>query len=42
MTDGRRVLSWSDDRTLKVWDLERGAVLHTLAGHEHRVERAHW
>ncbi len=31
--DGRRAVSGSDDRTLKVWDLEQGALLATLEGH---------
>jgi WD40 repeat protein len=31
--DGRRAVSASDDRTLKVWDLERGRELRTLSGH---------
>ena len=31
--DGKRAVSASDDKTLKVWDLATGAVLHTLEGH---------
>ncbi len=31
--DGRRAVSASDDRTLKVWDLESGRELRTLEGH---------
>ncbi len=31
--DGRRVVSGSGDNTLKLWDLESGAELMTLAGH---------
>jgi WD40 repeat protein len=31
--DGRRAVSASDDRTLKVWDVETGRELHTLRGH---------
>jgi WD40 repeat protein len=31
--DGRRAVSASKDNTLKVWDLESGVELHTLAGH---------
>jgi WD40 repeat protein/energy-coupling factor transporter ATP-binding protein EcfA2 len=31
--DGRRVVSGSDDHTLKVWDIETGRELRTLTGH---------
>jgi WD40 repeat protein len=31
--DGRMAVSASNDRTLKVWDLDSGAELHTLRGH---------
>lgn len=31
--DGRRAVSASHDRTLKVWDLDRGVEERTLAGH---------
>src|ERR1035441_1600637 len=31
--DGRRAVSASADDTLKVWELETGRELHTLAGH---------
>jgi len=30
--DGRRAVSASDDQTLKVWDLESGAVIATFSG----------
>ena len=34
--DGRRAVSASSDNTLKVWDLETGEELRTLAGHSGR------
>jgi WD40 repeat protein len=36
--DGRRAVSASDDRTLKVWELETGRELHTLEGHAFPVK----
>ena len=35
--DGRRAVSGSRDKTLKVWDLETGEELRTLTGHWERV-----
>ena len=35
--DGRRVVSASSDKTLKVWDLNTGRVLATLEGHTRGV-----
>ncbi len=35
--DGKRAVSGSDDRTLKVWDIESGLELQTLDGHADRV-----
>ena len=35
--DGRRVVSASEDHTLKVWDLDTGRDLRTLQGHSDRV-----
>ncbi|MFC1878755.1 AAA family ATPase [Chloroflexota bacterium] len=35
--DGQRIISASYDKTLKVWDLESGMLLHTLYGHERGV-----
>jgi WD40 repeat protein/serine/threonine protein kinase len=35
--DGRRVVSASDDRTLRVWDIDSGRALATLEGHAGRV-----
>ena len=35
--DGRRAVSASGDTTLKVWDLESGEELRTLAGHSDYV-----
>ena len=31
--DGKRVVSGSDDGTVKIWDAESGIELHTLSGH---------
>jgi len=31
--DGRRAVSASDDKTLKVWDVESGREIHSLSGH---------
>jgi WD40 repeat protein len=36
-SDGRRVVSASDDGTLKVWELETGKELATLQGHGNNV-----
>ena len=35
--DGRRVVSGSDDKTLKVWDVETGECVATLEGHSRAV-----
>jgi WD40 repeat protein len=35
--DGRYAVSSSRDRTLKLWDLERGVVVRTLKGHKDAV-----
>ena len=35
--DGQRAVSASEDQTLKVWDLESGRELRTLAGHSDSV-----
>ena len=37
LADGRRALSGSDDKTLRLWDLESGAELRRFEGHEYRV-----
>ena len=37
LPDGRRALSASEDRTLRLWDLETGRTLATLEGHSGRV-----
>ena len=36
--DGRRAVSGGSDGTVRVWDLDTGAPLHTLAGHDGPVE----
>jgi WD40 repeat protein len=35
--DGRRAVSGSTDRTLRLWDLESGQTIHTLKGHTNFV-----
>ena len=35
--DGHRAVSGSRDKTLRVWDLERGQSLRTLEGHSRSV-----
>ncbi len=37
-SDGKRILSGSDDRTLRLWDAETGKELHTYTGHENGVK----
>ena len=34
--DGRRTISASYDRTLRVWDLDTGKTVRTLPGHAAR------
>jgi WD40 repeat protein len=38
--DGGRLLSWSHDRTLRLWDVANGRELFTLRGHQDRVTAA--
>ena len=35
--DGRHVASGSDDRTVRLWDVETGACVRTLEGHGREV-----
>ena len=36
-SDGTRIMSGSDDKSVRVWDASTGALLITLNGHTHRV-----
>jgi WD40 repeat protein len=36
--DGKRMLSCGYDRTVRLWDVETGEVLHSFAGHEADVQ----
>lgn len=36
--DGKTILSSSNDRTVRVWDVETGRLLHLLTGHRDRVK----
>lgn len=36
-SDGNYAVSASDDKTLKVWDLNTGKEVHTLIGHSYRI-----
>jgi WD40 repeat protein len=38
MSSDRLIISASDDKTLKVWDLEMGRELYTLPGHTDSVK----
>ena len=38
--DGRRVVSASEDNTLKVWDVATSKCVATLKGHKQTVRRA--
>jgi WD40 repeat protein len=35
--DGAMVVSCSDDKTVRVWDVSRGECINTLTGHEDEV-----
>lgn len=36
--DGKTILSSSNDRTVRLWDVESGQLLHLLTGHRERVK----
>jgi WD40 repeat protein len=35
--NGSKVVSCSEDKTVRVWDVNRGECIATLTGHEHKV-----
>jgi WD40 repeat protein len=35
--DGSKVMSFSEDKTVRVWDVSQGACIATLSGHEGSV-----
>jgi WD40 repeat protein len=35
--DGTKVVSCSNDMTVRVWDVSRGECIHTLTGHDGSV-----
>jgi WD40 repeat protein len=40
--DGSKILSGSDDRTIKIWDAMTGELLNTLEGHSRGVTAISW
>jgi WD40 repeat protein len=38
LSDGQRVVSGSNDRTLRVWDVDTGECVRELKGHGHVSE----
>ncbi len=40
--DGTRALSGSDDKTVRLWDVETGRCLRVLEGHTHYVRSVAW
>ena len=40
--DGRRLLSYDDDGTALIWDIDTGKCLHMLGGHNTRLVYACW
>ncbi len=41
-SEGRRVVTASQDRTARIWDAESGKTLAVLRGHEQEVQSAHF
>jgi WD40 repeat protein len=40
--DGKRLVSASQDYTIKIWDMENGRELRTLTGHDKEVKSVSW
>ena len=35
--DGKHLVTGAEDKTVKIWDIEKGTVSHAFAGHEREI-----